>query len=395
MIWLRIIDKLLNLWGSTVFHAKTGRHAVLSYMLIPPIKVPGYFSRVHNNRLKSFYIAKSLNQMGFDVEIRNYLRMDFEPGRDCALFIGHNISFATIVKRLRTGVPRILIITGSYPQFGNEQQAIRARNLEARRGIRLKVYEDNIVPDLSENLELADRILVLGSEFVRNTYPEKYRHKMVLFNNILNVPLRKREISYRNFLFISSIGQVHRGLDLVLEVFAGRQEKLYVCSSFRQEPEFEAAYRKELHETENVIPEGFMNMGSKRAAEVFSDCGFCILPSCSEGQSGSVLSAMGKSLLPIITRNCGIPNVERYGWVIEGAGVEDVRDAVEAALSADENELARRRETMWRAMKDFTGAEFAARFQQLAANVFPIAAARVEQAKSETAAEAEVAGRHG
>ncbi len=96
-----------------------------------------------------------------------------------------------------------------------------------------------------------------------------------------------------NFLFFASRSQMQKGLDLLLEVFAKLPHlHLFVCSKFGGEPDFCACYRKELFETLNVHPVGWIPVNGPEYQQLVERCGFVIHPTCSEGQAGSVVQCM-------------------------------------------------------------------------------------------------------
>ncbi len=53
-------------------------------------------------------------------------------------------------------------------------------------------------------------------------------------------------------------------------------------------------------------------------------CAFCILPSCSEGQSQSVLEAMNQGLVPLVSRMAGV-DMGNFGFYIEPVSIEMIR----------------------------------------------------------------------
>jgi glycosyltransferase involved in cell wall biosynthesis len=362
---VRVVDKLLTLKGRVRLSRGLGPSAVISYLLAPPIWYGRYFTSAHNNRAKVFFMAQTLAEMGFNVDLFDYRKRAPAIDPDCSLFIGHNVHFASIAERLeRKDAHKALILSGSYHHFGNEQQHIRAANMAARRGIAVPIHQNNIVPDLDANFNVADRILLLGTDFIRKTYPEKFQDKMSLFNNVLVMGREKKRSTGRNFLFMSSEGQVHRGLDLVLETFAKRSERLFICSMFLTEPEFMKMYDRELFHTANIEPVGFVKMGGEAFLKIVDQAGFCILPSCSEGQSGSLLNCMARGLIPVATANCGIPEIEKIGYLIAGDTLADVQAAVERAAGASESELAEKRERLYRFMPNFFPLAFKSRFRE-------------------------------
>ena len=99
----------------------------------------------------------------------------------------------------------------------------------------------------------------------------------------------------------------------MLEIFVQNPDlHLYVCSNFKNEKDFTRLYHKELFETENIHPIGFININNYEFSEITKKCSYIIMPSCSEGQAGSVLTGMSAGLIPIISKECGLEKDEAY-----------------------------------------------------------------------------------
>lgn len=73
-------------------------------------------------------------------------------------------------------------------------------------------------------------------------------------------------------------------------------------------------------------------------------CNFCILPTCSEGQSQSVVEAMNHGLIPIMNRMSGV-DVEGFGYIIEKPEIETIRSLVRNAAQSNEADCAYRSKT--------------------------------------------------
>ena len=66
----------------------------------------------------------------------------------------------------------------------------------------------------------------------------------------------------------------------------------------------------------NIIHHGFLNLKSISARKIIESCHFLISPSCSEGQSTSVLAGMTCGLIPILTEECGI-NIDENIYLLK------------------------------------------------------------------------------
>ncbi len=320
------------------------KRALVSYVSTLPIYCRSYFIDSHNSKLTCYLICKFLNSKGYSVDLRRCDDLNINIDKKYSLFIGHTSTFPEIKKRINLCGKSILLTTGSEPAFGNDSQKRQADLLLKRKGVYLPVFEENIVKPALPSHSEAEKVLMMGNEFVKNTWYKKYSHKYNLINNVSAIPTSFPDALSRksNFLFISSIGQVHRGLDLLLDIFSRReyrQNKLYVCSLFNQETDFTSLYKNELFFTENINPIGYVNIRSNRFKELISDCDYVILPSCSEGQSSSVINTIRMGLIPVITENVGLPDFSGIGITIEDTTIEKLKEAINKAINLNDDEF--------------------------------------------------------
>ena len=66
---------------------------------------------------------------------------------------------------------------------------------------------------------------------------------------------------------------VHKGLDLVLEAFAGMPEyHLTVCGPVASEKDFERGYNQELYHTPNIHTFGWIDVDSPKFINLAAQC---------------------------------------------------------------------------------------------------------------------------
>jgi hypothetical protein len=345
----RIIQKALKYSKEIRLKGKLKKNVLFYYLKFPNIYIHSYFRGVHNNRYASFLYAKAINELGYNIFAYDCDDVNIKE-RKYDIFLGHGPNFSKVaekIKKKNNNCKTILLLTGSNPAFGNEQQRIRSLNLMKRRDINIPIYEENIVGDNSYNLAIADKILLLGNDFVLNTYPKQFHHKIVLHDNVSIFPARKKEGFLKRYIYMSSVGQVHRGLDLILETFENRREKIYLCSSFKEEKEFEENYKKQLYGIKNIIPVGYIKINTIKFHKIIEEVDFAVLPSCSEGQSSSIINLMMFGIIPIVTENTGIKNIEKIGYVIKGGTLEDVQEVIGRASNASIEEIEEKRNNLF------------------------------------------------
>ena len=92
------------------------------------------------------------------------------------------------------------------------------------------------------------RHVLLGNQRILGTYGENRPQQVYFVNNTGYDFLTLKTFVHKkpnSFLFIASGGQVHKGLDLVLEAFARRPHlELFVCSLFAEEGDFCSTYNR-------------------------------------------------------------------------------------------------------------------------------------------------------
>jgi glycosyltransferase involved in cell wall biosynthesis len=118
---------------------------------------------------------------------------------------------------------------------------------------------------------------------------------------------------------------VHKGLDLLLEAFANLPQHLWISSHL--DHNFAYLYTRELTKLPNIHLLGWVQPRSRLFYQVMHRCGFAILPSCSEGQSQSVVECMNQGLVPVVSRECGL-SVDGFGVYIDPCSVVSIAGLV-------------------------------------------------------------------
>ncbi len=258
--------------------------------------------------------------MGYLVDAIDYRDQKFHPSKKYHLFIGHGgVNYSGIASHLDINVPKIYFATGSYWKYHNSQEEARFFDLEKRRGCTLK-RDRLILYKEEEALLLADGIIAIGNQHTRDTYSKFTKVHMIdgtsLSDDQFDWDSRDFENCSSNFLFFASGGNVHKGLDLVLEAFNGLEQNLWVAAPL--EKEFSKTYSKELRMQQNIHYIGWLQPRSHPFYQLMKTCGFCILPSCSEGQSQSVIEAMNFGVIPIVSIMAGV-DVDDFGFLIRSS----------------------------------------------------------------------------
>ncbi|MCI0358207.1 MAG: glycosyltransferase [Planctomycetaceae bacterium] len=285
----------------------------------------------HQNLRRCRLIAEILGGLGFIVDVGD--------ARDARLAADHAYDLVLSDRgnpdaqyRLKAGGRTVFIGTTIEHSLHNRNLLRRHELLRQRRGQSIELrrrYEESL-----PLVAAADAILCVGNRRAAQTWRSRFAGPIYEFNNhpaceLLPDSGAKDFAAARNHsLFFASRSQVQKGLDLLLEVFPKHPGlHLYVCSKFAQEPDFCDCYRRELFESPNIHPIGWVEVLSGRFSQLIETCGAVILPTCSEGQAGSVVQCMHAGLTPMVTREAGI-DVEDFGVLLADDRLETLERAV-------------------------------------------------------------------
>ena len=323
------------------FQTNYQKNALLSYITYPFKKSENNFN--HTNYFEAMSHARIMNELGYNVDIINYTYLKNIDSSKYDLIVG----FGNIFDRIFEGKLKAKTIyygTGMHVCHQNHATLKRLKDVYTKKGIYLSKSVRYVEKTWTYQTYLVDAIITLGNEVAVESYRKYYDGPIfnipAPFYKVLNAYefLERRNIK-KGFLWFGSSGLIHKGLDLVLEFFSSHPDlELHICGPIDNEPEFKEVYRKELYETPNIHTHGFVNITSKKFKEILENCSFVIFPSCSEGGSPSVITAIGNgALIPIITRETTIST--GYEIWIEDFTAKAIENAVDKALQLSDNEI--------------------------------------------------------
>jgi glycosyltransferase involved in cell wall biosynthesis len=308
-----------------VFNSKKQRGVLISYLTTPFTKGLSY---AHSNLLECYTAAELFDELGYRVDVvdwtscRNidYSRYDIIYGMGPVLeksFSSHEQS-----RQLR-----IFYATGCNPIYSNIVTTLKVREFYRKNKI-LLLKSSRLLKDTQDaQIFLSDFVIVLGNDFVLRTYtkfdPEctnRYFKLNAFFFDCYDIDLNKKDFdnAKKNFLWFGSAGLLHKGLDVLLDIFAKHQGiNLHICGASPTEEGFYRHYSSALAHSNNIFDHGFVRMQSEAFKMIMDKCGFVVFPSLSEGGAAALLNTMANGgLVPIITKASGL-DLEEFGWVIE------------------------------------------------------------------------------
>lgn len=308
------------------------RRALLSYLmhpLLPP-------ARLRPRTLFSPFgiaqeIPRALNEMGYSVDIVNFDNTRWAPRPNYDLFIGHGaVNFERLAQALPRETTKIYFSTGLHWAESNRRQAARLHDLAMRTGCVL-APEREIVIDEHRAYSIADAIIYLGNARAGQTYaafPSYRGINNASYPDAWKAQSKDYTAGRNHFLFYEGPGNVHKGLDRVIEAFSELPLELHVCQ--RIQPEFERAYRPLLASAPNIHLHGFIRQRSACFYELASRCNWVLSATCAEGQPGSIVEMMAHGLIPILPDTANI-DLGPWGIPLPGCSSEQIAQTCRAA----------------------------------------------------------------
>lgn len=291
----------------------------------------------HTNRQEMMQILKVCIEQNLRIDIcacydSNAMEEIRENYYDYILGFGDTFFYA---KEKNPEATAILYTTENPYRISYERETERLRYFTERTGRSFHLERTGVY--YKENDEQkADRIICLGepSYFAYTGKPVDRVWPSALKNPDFTLDFSKKD--KKNFLVYGVDGFVHKGNDLLVELFAKHPEwNLYLCGARGGEKAKEAGYEL----TENVHVLGFVDTMSERFNEIAAKCYYLLLPSCSEAPSTSVLTGLRHGILPIVTRGNGLDELSDYCRYFEDYHIESVEQTIFEALEADEQTL--------------------------------------------------------
>lgn len=279
--------------------------------------------------------------LGFTVDVVQWNDPVTRPTRHYDLFIGHGgMNFQPLADSLSPDCQKVYFSTGFYWRIHNAREMERFDQLRTRRDIILP-YDRYIVHEEEYATRTARAIIGTGGEAATESY-KGFPHVSLNENAVYPDPVpRDRSVGSsrgRGFLFFASGGSIHRGLDLVLEAFAGTPFDLYVCQTL--DAPFMRAYERELA-SPNIHYVGWVDYRGKSFYEVMDAATFCISASCAEGSQGAMLECMAKGLIPIATQSTDV-DIGDEGFRLDSLNPSEIEEVVADAARTNQKGISDR-----------------------------------------------------
>ena len=94
-------------------------------------------------------------------------------------------------------------------------------------------------------------------------------------------------------------------------------------------------YKNQLNQ-HNIHLVGEVNMRTEEFYKQMDKCAFAILPSCSEGQAGSIIECMNQGLIPIVSKETRL-ETGSFGFTLKDCEVNTIRSLIKDVSAMNDN----------------------------------------------------------
>jgi glycosyltransferase involved in cell wall biosynthesis len=346
-------------------------NALISYIPDDVLKDEDDVSASHTHYWECRQMAHSFRDAGFHVDVVDFADRAFIPQKPYDVLVSARTNLERLAKHVPEYCFKVAHLDTAHFLTNNANALERLRQVRDTHEVSLRstrMVESNWA------LEAADIGCVLGNEFTAESY--RYAGKAV--HRIPLSSVRKYDwIEGKDFdacrntyLWFGSGGFVHKGLDLVIDAFAGLPDhRLLICGPLDLEPRFIKAFEKSMFHSDNIETIGWIDVTSPEFTAIRERTVATIYPSCSEGGGGSVIACMHAGLIPVVTPEASV-DVGDFGTILQERSVQAVRDAVLALSGLPATELECRARDAWEyARKHHTREGFARAYDSFVKDV--------------------------
>jgi glycosyltransferase involved in cell wall biosynthesis len=269
-------------------------------------------------------------------------------GMSANLFVGHFWSFESMC-RANEFDKKVAVYVLSDPSAARERLAEAA----TRYAVPMPTWD--LPPaefDHDATMELADLVLLCGNQHTLDTFPERWRDKIRLFNYSLDeekwpqTPSTWRPSA--DFVYVVSDCGLRKGfLDVIntWSTISPDVARLHVVGRL------DSPYDRLLAEanTGSVIVHGWIDSSSKEYRDVLRFCRFAYIPTWIEGQMGTMLEVLFAGCVPVTTRASGVDDeVLDQCLIVDPMRPDQHRSVIEDVVHWSFEEWARRSDELQR-----------------------------------------------
>lgn len=318
----------------------------------------------HTNLLESIQIINVFKEFDYIIDVaycNSEESLEFLKVEKYDIIFGFGKVFREISK-LNPLAQKIIYVTENHPELSLRNELERNIYFYERTGKNIPLRRSGVYYNETD-FENVDYAIIMGEKtpfekysFKKyNIFPTGFLNKNYIFKN------RDTDNSKKNFLWLGSNGAIHKGLDLLIEVFKNYPEiNLHICG-FNQEEKY-----LKIPKLENIINYGRIDIQSQEFLKLVDRCSYIILPSCSEGFSTSIGTGMLHSMIPLVCKDTGFNRLDDKVILFGDYKIEYLKEKIiNLSLKKDEELQELHEKVYLYARNNFTIEDFTEKFRNI------------------------------
>ncbi|MEG1518848.1 MAG: glycosyltransferase [Cetobacterium sp.] len=318
----------------------------------------------HTNLPESVQIINVFKEMDYIIDVVHCNAVEsfkyFEKEKYDVIFGFGEIFYQ--ISKINMDAKKIMYVTENHPELSYKNELERNKYFHKRTGKKIPLRRTGVFYK-NEHFENIDATIVLGEKSPFKKYDIALYNIFPtgLINEKYKLEKRDYENSKKNFLWLGSNGAIHKGLDLLIEVFSKYPElTLHICGFNPEE-----TYLK-IPKLKNIIDYGRIDIKGENFLELAKKCSYIILPSCSEGFSTSIATGMLHSLIPIVCKDTGFNRLGEYAIYLEDYKIEYIENEILNLTRKDGELLEEKHQAIYYFSRDnFTLNKFTENFRNI------------------------------
>ncbi len=277
----------------------------------------------------SIMIHEFINK-GFCIDLVDCRESDIEFSilfNNYDIVFGFGNFFNYLTHKTTSNQKNIMYLTENHPSFSLKKEKERVAYFYKRHNKKVGLSRSNLYYK-EEDFENLNSIVYLGNSLDADLIPVNVPKHALQPTGLINDNYQqiKRNVSEskKHFLWFGSFGAIHKGLDLLIDVFMELPDCTLHIGGLSQ---IEKKLLPNFKGFSNIIDLGFVDVKSNSFLSLVNKCSFIVLPSCSEALSTGVITGMNHGLIPIVTKETGFL-FSNFGLMLDDYKIETIKEAI-------------------------------------------------------------------
>lgn len=322
-----------------VYKTNYEKTVLISY-ITQPFHQANHFT--HQNYITSHIIAESFSELGYNVDVVNYLDevSAIDYGKYAVIF-GFGYRLENSFYHPDRSIKRILFVTGVHQDLINRMCLKSVKDFQELTGLWLPEESHVIAENNYYSHFNADFAVIFAEGFVFEDYKARFENKLYALNNNIVGSFSEFEPKTaasrtKNFLFLCGSKLIKKGLHILLETAKTRKDLNFYIIVPNMNSRIETYYQEILYQSPNVFFYKNIRMDSLEMKQIIESCSYTLAPSYADGFPGGTIEPMSAGVIPVVSKYCGFAD-EKFIFEMKELSPAGLNEAIERVLALDDN----------------------------------------------------------